>query len=62
MLIASQLQFIMNVLFTAFELFFIIDKLFLLNLLSFKNMQFTFLIKEIQIRDLCFAYLMQFTT
>jgi len=60
MLIASQLQFIMNVSSAAFKLFFIIDKSFLLNSLSFESMQFTFFTEEIQICDLCFAYSTQF--
>lgn len=60
MLIASQLQFIMNAFFAAFKLFFIIDKSSLLNSLSFKSMQFTFFTEEIQIRDLRFAYSMRF--
>lgn len=60
MLIASQLQFIMNAFFAAFKLFFIIDKSSLLNSLSFKSMQFTFFTEEIQIRELRFAYSMRF--
>ena len=50
----------MNAFFAAFKLFFIIDKSSLLNSLSFKSMQFTFFTEEIQIRDLRFAYSMQF--
>jgi len=62
MLIASQLQFIMNASSAAFELFFIIDKQSLLNSLSLESMQLTFCTEEIQIRDLRFTYSTRLTT